>query len=150
MQISILFLVAHAQHGGPADTLKANGDPVRAEVKTEKSPSVPPKGRIYPEGVKLHPAIAHFAMAFPFFLALLEVMYLIKGRSPDPIEGVSVLITSAAVVSATLSGVYAHNLMYEITISSEAESLLQRFRCRCKVILRCLRFRAKGRATRSF
>ena len=124
MQISIFLLLAHAQHGKAVDTIKADTVPVRTEVQTEKSPSDQVEGRIYPEGVKLHPALAHFAMAFPFFLALLEVMYLLKGRPPDLIEGTSVFITSAAVVSATLSGTYAHNLMYDLPISAEAESLL--------------------------
>ncbi len=124
MQISILFLLAHAQHGRAVDTIKADTVPVRAEVQTEKSSSDQTKDRTYPEGVKLHPALAHFAMAFPFFLALLEVMCLLKGRPPDLIEGISVFITSAAVVSATLSGTYAHNLMYDLPISAEAESLL--------------------------
>ncbi len=84
----------------------------------------PPERVVYPEVVKLHPPAVHFAIALPLFALLLEGLYHLRGRKPDEVEFLTLLLSSGAVVGAAVTGYIAHESMENLPIAEQALELL--------------------------
>ncbi|HIQ31139.1 MAG TPA: DUF2231 domain-containing protein [Aquifex aeolicus] len=78
----------------------------------------------YPEVVKIHPPAVHFAIALPVFALLVGAMYHLRGREPDEVELMTLLLASGAVVAASITGYVAHESMEHLPITEEALGVL--------------------------
>lgn len=96
----------------------------REAVREAPEPSAVQEKVVYPEVVKLHPPVVHFAIALPLFALLLEGFYHLRGRKPDDIEFLTLLLASGAVVGAAVTGYVAHESMENLPISPQALELL--------------------------
>ncbi len=79
---------------------------------------------IYPPVVKYHPAAVHFAISLPILTLFLEAFYILRGRRPDSLEFLFVLLTSSAVAGGAVTGYVAHESMEDIPIQAKALELL--------------------------
>lgn len=80
----------------------------------------PPERITYPGIVKIHPPVVHFAIALPVFALLLEGFYQLKGRRPDELEFLTLLLSSGAVLGAAVTGYIAHESMENLPITEQA------------------------------
>ncbi|MCX8028592.1 MAG: DUF2231 domain-containing protein [Brevinematales bacterium] len=79
------------------------------------------KIQVYPSITKLHPPTTHFAIGFPIFLLLAEILYLITKRKPDIIELFMVIVAVGGVLLGTISGLYIYYNMQEPVIKEAHE-----------------------------
>ncbi|RLJ70325.1 putative membrane protein [Hydrogenivirga caldilitoris] len=96
----------------------------REAVYEVSEPSAVQEKIVYPEVVKLHPPVVHFAVALPLFTLLLEGLYHLRGRKPDEVEFFALLLSSGAVIGAAVTGYIAHESMENLPITPQALELL--------------------------
>ncbi len=78
----------------------------------------------YPEIVKIHPPVVHFAIALPVFTLILELFYILRKKATDGVEFLSILLSSISVISASVTGYIVHESIETLPISSEALEVL--------------------------
>lgn len=79
------------------------------------------KIQTYPYVTKIHPPTTHFAIGFPIFLLIVEVVYLLIKRKPDIVELIMVVVATGGVLLAATSGLYIYYNMQEPTIKEAYE-----------------------------
>ncbi len=87
-------------------------------------PETSKEGITYPSVVKLHPPAVHFAVALPLFTLILIGLYHLKGRKPDEVEFLSIILSSGGVIASAITGYVAHESMENLPIEKEALDLL--------------------------
>jgi uncharacterized membrane protein len=79
---------------------------------------------VYPQEVKLHPPMVHFAVATPLIALLISGYYFLRRRKTDSVEFFLIFISSSSVVAAAITGYIAHESMEKLPIKREALELL--------------------------
>ncbi len=92
---------------------------VEEQEQTQASQSI-----TYPTVVKFHPPAVHFAIALPFVSLLVGALYSVRGKEPDEVEFLLLLLSSGAVIGASVTGYIAHESMEDLPIGKQALELL--------------------------
>ncbi len=96
----------------------------RSAVQQREDLTAPTEKVVYPEVVKVHPPVVHFAIALPIFALLLEGFYHLKRRRADEIEFLTLILSSGAVIGASVTGYIAHESMENLPITEQALEIL--------------------------
>ncbi|ADC90186.1 conserved hypothetical protein [Thermocrinis albus DSM 14484] len=78
----------------------------------------------YPQVVKIHPPVVHFAIVLPILLFLIEVYKLLRGEEKGGVSLLVSLLMVISVASAALTGWVVHERIESLPITAEAEAVL--------------------------
>jgi len=79
---------------------------------------------VYPQVVKLHPPVVHFAVSLPFATLISALYFMLREKRLVPLVGLFSFITFFSLVLAVGTGYLAHQRIADIPIQTEAIELL--------------------------